>query len=43
MIGKRGGGFLFDTNALHKIEVEGRLPRKVVVLEFHPRGGKLPR
>ena len=29
--------------ALHKIEMEGSLPRRVVVMEFHPRGGKVPR
>ena len=35
MLGPRGGGFLFDTNMLHKIEMEGSLSRQAVVLEWH--------
>lgn len=42
MSGPRGGGFLFDTNALHQGVVEGRRPRTTVILEFHALG-KLPR
>ena len=41
MRGLRGGGFIFDTNALHKIEMSGSEPRLVLVLEFHPHG-KVP-
>lgn len=35
MLGPRGGGFLFDSNALHKIEMEGSVSRQAVVLEWH--------
>ena len=38
MLGSRGGGFVFDTNALHKGEHEGNYSRTVVILEFHPHG-----
>ena len=41
MVGPGGGGFLFDTNALHKGEVDGgNRSRLAVILEFH-RHGKL--
>jgi hypothetical protein len=36
MHGPRGGGFIFDSNALHKIEMNGSAPRMVLTLEFHP-------
>merc|ERR1712194_163329 len=36
MIGPRGGGFLFDTNAIHRGDMVGRQrARTVVVVEFH--------
>ena len=35
MLGKAGGGFVFDTNALHKGEVNGDFERTTVILEFH--------
>ena len=35
MVGKRGGGFIFDTNALHNGMVEGSIPRNTVILEYH--------
>ena len=41
MHGPRGGGFIFDTNAMHRIQMEGELPRRVVTLEFHPHGKEL--
>eukprot|EP00966_Prymnesium_polylepis_P079260 1836825-Prymnesium_polylepis.1 len=41
MHGLRGGGFIFDTNALHKIEMIGSDPRLLLALEFHPHG-KVP-
>ena len=41
MGGPKGGGFVFDTNALHKGEVDGgNRSRLAVILEFH-RHGKL--
>eukprot|EP00930_Biecheleria_cincta_P034866 TRINITY_DN24031_c0_g1_i1.p1 TRINITY_DN24031_c0_g1~~TRINITY_DN24031_c0_g1_i1.p1 ORF type:complete len:1050 (+),score=168.40 TRINITY_DN24031_c0_g1_i1:358-3150(+) len=33
--GKMGGGFLFDTNALHRGFPSGRLSRTTIVLEYH--------
>lgn len=42
MLGPEGGGFLLDTNALHKADNRGDARRVVVILEFHPHG-KLPR
>ena len=38
MHGARGGGFLFDTNAMHRIQMDGDLGRLVVTLEFHAHG-----
>jgi hypothetical protein len=35
MVGKRGGGFIFDTNALHYGMVEGSIPRNTIILEYH--------
>jgi hypothetical protein len=34
LAGARGGGFLFDTNALHAAAAEGDAPRSVVVVEL---------
>lgn len=34
--GPRGGGFIFDTNMLHRGVSEGAMPRRVIMLEFHP-------
>ena len=42
MTGPAGGGFVFDTNSLHRGVVIGNRPRKTVILEFHGHG-KLPR
>ena len=42
MTGPAGGGFIFDTNSLHRGVVVGNRPRRTVVLEFHGHG-KLPR
>ncbi|KAL3930181.1 MAG: hypothetical protein SGPRY_001649 [Prymnesium sp.] len=42
MTGRRGGGFLFDTNTLHKGLLEGSEPRTTIILEFHALG-KVPR
>ncbi|KAJ1456738.1 hypothetical protein M885DRAFT_616094 [Pelagophyceae sp. CCMP2097] len=36
MLGRAGGGFVFDTNALHRGRVEGTQARTVLVLEFNP-------
>ena len=38
MHGPRFGGFIFDTNAIHKIELDGADARTVVTLEWHPHG-----
>ena len=38
MIGRAGGGFVFDTNGLHRGEVDGSYGRDAVILEFHPHG-----
>jgi hypothetical protein len=38
MLGRAGGGFLLDTNAIHKGEVNGSLVRETVTLEFHRHG-----
>jgi len=35
MLGKAGGGFIFDTNALHRGEHRGDTTRTTVILEFH--------
>ena len=40
--GPAGGGFLLDTNALHRGYLGGREARTAVMLEFHPHG-KIPR
>ena len=34
MLGRAGGGFVFDTNALHRGVVSGNTPRSVLILEF---------
>ena len=34
MTGKRGGGFIFDTNAIHKGEMSGVRSRTVLLVEF---------
>lgn len=41
MTGRAGGGYIFDTNALHKGELEGTRERRLVMLEFHPHGKAL--
>lgn len=41
LTGRAGGGFAFDTNALHRGEVNGRHERLTVILEFHAHR-KLP-
>ena len=38
MTGSRGGGFLFDTNAIHRGSARGLHPRTAVILEFHAHG-----
>ena len=38
MTGGGGGGFLFDTNALHRGEHIGRQNRTTLILEFHAHG-----
>ena len=35
MGGPKGGGFVFDTNALHRGVVRGDAPRSVLILEFN--------
>eukprot|EP00966_Prymnesium_polylepis_P017087 394157-Prymnesium_polylepis.3 len=35
MVGRAGGGFVFDTNALHRGMHEGNATRMTLVLEFH--------
>ena len=35
MGGPKGGGFVFDTNALHRGVVSGNTPRSVLILEFN--------
>lgn len=35
MVGRRGGGFIFDTNAIHRGVVNGTQSRTVVILEFN--------
>ena len=42
LVGPAGGGFILDTNALHRGITEGRLSRTTVILEFHGHA-KLPR
>eukprot|EP00746_Dinoflagellata_sp_MGD_P064223 gnl/MRDRNA2_/MRDRNA2_268427_c0_seq1.p1 gnl/MRDRNA2_/MRDRNA2_268427_c0~~gnl/MRDRNA2_/MRDRNA2_268427_c0_seq1.p1 ORF type:complete len:268 (-),score=31.02 gnl/MRDRNA2_/MRDRNA2_268427_c0_seq1:113-844(-) len=37
LVGRRGGGFVFDTNAIHKGEVRGSGVRNVILLEFNSR------
>ena len=34
MTGKRGGGFIFDTNAIHRGEMSGVRSRTVLLVEF---------
>ena len=38
LTGRAGGGFIFDTNALHRGAHGGNRSRTVVVLEFHAHG-----
>ena len=38
MCGPGGGGFLFDTNALHRGEAVGERSRLTAILEFHGHG-----
>jgi len=33
--GKRGGGFLFDTNAIHRGSPTGSHKRETIILEYH--------
>lgn len=35
MSGRAGGGFIFDTNTLHKGEVMGTHDRNTIIYEFH--------
>ena len=35
MGGPKGGGFVFDTNALHRGVTRGDTPRSVLILEFN--------
>ncbi len=35
MGGPKGGGFVFDTNALHRGVISGNTPRSVLILEFN--------
>ena len=42
MVGPEGGGFVFDTNALHRGDVAGNATRRTVILEFHAHGKVLP-
>merc|ERR1712183_843348 len=36
LFGPRGGGFLFDTNAIHRATVDGmHKSRNTIILEFH--------
>lgn len=35
MLGKRGGGYIFDTNSIHKGEVIGNVDRTAFMLEFN--------
>ena len=35
MGGPKGGGFVFDTNALHRGVLKGDAPRSVLILEFN--------
>ena len=35
MGGQKGGGFVFDTNALHRGVARGDTPRSVLILEFN--------
>ena len=41
MTGPAGGGFVFDTNSLHRGVIDGVRSRRTVVLEFHGHG-KIP-
>ena len=34
MTGKRGGGFIFDTNAIHRGQMAGNRSRTVILAEF---------
>lgn len=42
MVGKAGGGFIFDTNSLHRGMHEGNHTRTTILLEFH-RLQKIPK
>jgi len=42
MTGRAGGGFIFDTNSLHRGRVEGVRPRTAVLLEFHQHNKVVP-
>ena len=35
LTGKAGGGFIFDTNSIHRGEPKGSLARTTLVLEYH--------
>ena len=37
MTGKRGGGFIFDTNSIHRGQVAGNRSRTVILAEFMER------
>ena len=37
MTGKRGGGFIFDTNSIHRGEMAGNRSRTVILAEFMER------
>ena len=38
LTGPRGGGFIFDTNGLHKAQLAANTSRTVAILEFQPHG-----
>ena len=37
MTGKRGGGFIFDTNSIHRGEMAGNWSRTVILAEYMER------
>ena len=41
LTGRAGGGFLLDTNGLHRAQLVGERARTVIQLDFHPHG-KIP-
>ena len=41
LTGRAGGGFLLDTNALHRAQLDGRQARTAILLEWHAHG-KVP-